>query len=149
MIEDEKSHHLPRLSMFKHTLQPRFTDCDGLGHISNTTLPVWFEEARAPIFKIFNPSLLLTRWNLIIKKFEIDLHHQIWHHQPVQIDTEFEHIGTSSMIVIQRAYQDGKLVADGRTVLIHFDYEAQTTVAIPQAIRAQLTPHLNPSAKTS
>lgn len=144
MIEGKKSLYLPRVFMFKRTLQPRFTDCDGLGHISNTTLPVWFEEARAPIFKIFNPSLLLSSWNLIIKKFEVELHHQIWHHLPVQIDTEFEHIGRSSMIVIQRAYQDGKLVAEGRTVLIHFDYETQNTVAIPQAIRAQLTPHLNP-----
>lgn len=128
--------------MFEHTLRPRFTDCDGLGHVSNTTLPVWFEEARAPIFKIFNPSLELSSWNLIIKKFEVELHHQIWHHLPVRIETEFERIGNTSMIVLQRAYQDGQMVADGRTVLIHFDYDAQQVVPIADDVRERLRPHV-------
>lgn len=132
--------------MYEHALQPRFTDCDGLGHISNTTLPVWFEEARAPIFEVFNPSLKLSTWNLIIKRFEVELHHQIWHHLPVRIETGLERIGRSSMIVIQRAYQDEKCVADGRTVLIHFDYTAQQVVRIPDAIRTQLMPHVRAQA---
>lgn len=128
--------------MFERVLQPRFTDCDGLGHVSNTTLPVWFEEARSPLFEIFNPSLRLSSWNLIIKRFEIDLHHQIWHHAPVRIETEIVRIGTTSFVVVQRAYQDGKMVADGRTVLIHFDYTSQRPVPISEAVRAQLAPHV-------
>jgi acyl-CoA thioester hydrolase len=128
--------------MFTTTIKPRFTDCDGLGHISHTALPVWFEEARTPLFHIFNPSLSLETWNLILKRIDIELHEQIWHGTDIIIETELEQLGNSSLIVIQRAYQDGRYVADGRTVLIHFDYEKQKPAAIPPAIREKLREHL-------
>ena len=31
------------------TITPRFSETDMLGHISNTTLPIWFEGARATV----------------------------------------------------------------------------------------------------
>ena len=43
--------------MLVDTITPRFCDTDALGHISNTTLPVWFEGARDPIFRWFTPDL--------------------------------------------------------------------------------------------
>lgn len=128
--------------MFTTTEWPRFTDCDGLGHVSNTILPVWFEEARTPLFKICNPSLKLETWNLILKRVEYELFHQIWHNQKVTIETELEQIGTTSMVVTQRAYQNDHLVASGRTVLIFFDYNTQKPSPIPGTVRGQLEPHI-------
>ena len=51
--------------MFTYTIQPRFSETDGMGHINNTVPPVWFEEARIGVFTIFNPSLTPFQWNLI------------------------------------------------------------------------------------
>ncbi|MBC7185133.1 MAG: acyl-CoA thioesterase, partial [Marinobacter sp.] len=59
--------------MFHLELEPRFSDTDALGHISNTTLPVWFEQARTPVFRIFHPTLEADTWPLIIARLEIDL----------------------------------------------------------------------------
>ena len=128
--------------MFQHSIQPRFCETDALGHINHAVVPTWFEEGRIGIFRIFNPSLSMESWNLILKRFEIEFFHQIWQQHPVTIETEIEKVGNTSLIVLQRVIQQENICAAGRTVLVHFDYEAQKPAPIPEAIRAELEAHL-------
>lgn len=127
--------------MFHYELEPRFSDTDALGHISNTAFPVWFEQARTPVFGIFHPSLDVDTWNLILARIEIDLKAQSYWSKPVLIRTYIGKVGNSSCDVIQEAWQEGRQVAEGRAVLIHFDYGAEKAVPIPDEIRAQLLAH--------
>lgn len=135
--------------MFTYTLQPRFSETDGLGHINNAVLPVWLEEARTDLFRIFNPSLDLSTWNLILKKYEIDFVAQIWRSEGIRIETSIQQIGTTSLTVLQRVVQSGKVVAVGKTVLVHFDYATARPTPIPEAIRAALQPHLAAEATSA
>jgi acyl-CoA thioester hydrolase len=128
--------------MFHLELEPRFSDTDALGHISNTTLPVWFEQARTPVFRIFHPTLEVETWPLIIARLEIDLMAQSYWHVPVKIKTGIGKIGNSSFHVIQEAWQGDKQIARGVAVLIHFDYETEKALPIPDGIRAKLSEHL-------
>jgi acyl-CoA thioester hydrolase len=128
--------------MFHLELEPRFSDTDALGHISNTTLPVWFEQARTPVFRIFHPTLEVETWPLIIARLEIDLMAQSYWHIPVTIKTGIGKIGNSSFHVIQEAWQGDKQIARGVAVLIHFDYETEKALPIPDGIRAKLSEHL-------
>jgi acyl-CoA thioester hydrolase len=130
--------------MFHYTLQPRFSETDCLGHINNAVLPVWLEEARTDLFRLFNPSLAMKTWNLILRKYEVDLIAQIWREHRIEILTSIEKIGNSSLTVLQRVRQNGQEVAVGRTVLVHFDYEAARSVPIPEEIRLLLQPHVEP-----
>ena len=127
--------------MFQLTIKPRFCETDALGHINHAVLPTWFEEGRIEIFRIFNPSLAVDSWNLILKHLEIDFSAQIWQSHPVDIETGIEKIGTTSLIVAQRAIQQQTVCATGRVVLVHFDYEFQKAAPIPQDIREQLEAH--------
>lgn len=127
--------------MFYFELQPRFSDTDALGHISNTTLPVWFEQAREPLFRIFHPTLDVKTWPLIIARVEVDFVAQSFWHLPVEIRTGIGRVGGSSFQVVQEAWQDGKLIARGKAVLIHFDYNTEKAVPIPDEVRAQLVEH--------
>ncbi|MDO6823500.1 thioesterase family protein [Marinobacter sp. 1_MG-2023] len=127
--------------MFYYELQPRFSDTDALGHISNTTLPVWFEQARMPLFSIFHPTLDLKTWPLIIARVEIDFVAQSYWHLPVEVRTGVGKIGNSSFQAVQEAWQDGKQIARGQAVLIHFDYGTDKAVPIPEEIRNQLANH--------
>jgi acyl-CoA thioester hydrolase len=129
--------------MFHYTLQPRFSETDCLGHINNAVLPVWLEEARTDLFRLFNPSLAMKTWNLILRKYEVDLIAQIWREHPVEVITSIEKIGNSSLTVLQRVRQNGQEVAVGRTVLVHFDYGTARSVPIPEEIRALLQPHVD------
>lgn len=130
--------------MFVHCLQPRFSETDGLGHISNTALPAWFQEARRELIEIFNPGLAIRRWNLILKQFEIEIHRQIDFRHPVEVRTEVERIGRTSLRLLQEAAQRGTPVATGRTVLVHFDYGAGRPEPIPDPVRRSLAPHVVP-----
>ncbi|AKV94885.1 acyl-CoA thioester hydrolase [Marinobacter sp. DSM 26671] len=127
--------------MFHLELEPRFSDTDALGHISNTTLPVWFEQARTPVFRIFHPTLEAETWPLIIARLEIDLMAQSYWHIPVKIKTGIGKIGNSSFHVIQEAWQGDKQIARGVAVLIHFDYEIEKALPIPDDIKARLAEH--------
>ncbi len=128
--------------MFYFELQPRFSDTDALGHISNTTLPVWFEQARMPLFSIFHPTLDVKTWPLIIARVEIDFVAQSYWHLPVEVRTGVGKIGNSSFHAVQEAWQDGKQIARGTAVLIHFDYTSEKARSIPDDIRAELSRHL-------
>ena len=123
-------------------LEPRYSDTDALGHISNTSLPVWFEQARTPVFRIFHPTLEAETWPLIIARLEIDLLAQSYWHIPVKIKTGIGKIGNSSFHVVQEAWQGDKQIARGVAVLIHFDYETEKALPIPDDIRARLTEHV-------
>ena len=127
--------------MFYLELEPRFSDTDALGHISNTTLPVWFEQARTPVFRIFHPTLEVETWPLIIARLEVDLMAQSYWHMPVKIRTGIGKIGNSSFHVVQEAWQNGKQIARGVAVLIHFDYKAEKALPIPDEIRSELSAH--------
>ncbi|XOZ33768.1 acyl-CoA thioesterase [Halomonadaceae bacterium KBTZ08] len=128
--------------MFHHQIEPRFSDTDGLGHISNTAFPTWFEHARMPIFRIFHPSLELASWPLIVARVAIDYKAQCYWGEPVAIQTGIGHVGTSSVQIIQTAHQDGVEVARSEAVLIHFDYASGQSAPIPDPIRAQLEANL-------
>lgn len=128
--------------MFSMTIAPRFSETDGLGHINNTVVPVWFEAAREPIFKIFNPQMDLTKWNLIIAKIEVNYLAQLHYPQELEIRTYISKLGNSSMTVLQEVYQSGDKVAWGECVMVKFDYETNTSVAMTELEKQTLSSHL-------
>lgn len=127
--------------MFEKQITPRFCETDALGHVSNTALPVWFEDARQPVFELFTPDLDLANWPLILARFEIDFRAQIFYGQEVTLKTGISKLGNSSLEVYQEAWQNGELAAAGKTVLVHFDYKNQKKAPIEGALRALLEQH--------
>ncbi|MCE9688134.1 acyl-CoA thioesterase [Shewanella sp. AS16] len=128
--------------MFENTLsldiQPRFNETDGLGHINNTVIPVWFEAAREPIFEIFNPELDLNQWNLIVAGFTIAYTAPTFYGKPVTVKTWISRIGNSSFEVGQSCWQQGKKTAEAKTSLVHYDYAVEKSQPIPADIRGLL-----------
>jgi len=128
------------------TLRPRFSETDALGHISNTTLPVWFEAGREELFRRIHPAMTLEEWPLILARYEVDLKSQMFLGHDVTIKTAVEKLGTSSLRVYQEAWQQDRLAATGRTVLVNFDYSSQRSRPFIDSIRARLTDMLMSSS---
>ncbi len=130
--------------MFIQKLTPRFGDIDGLRHINNTVIPVWFETARNPIFRFFVPELTVTheKWNLIMAHTEFDFVGQLIYGTDVEVRTWIEKVGNSSFTTYHECWQDGTLGVKGRAVIVHFDFKAQKSVPIPEEIKAKLREHL-------
>ena len=129
--------------MFKITVTPRFGDIDGLRHVNNTVLAVWFEKGRNPIFRMFTPDLDLSyeKWKLILVRTEFDFLAQMYYGSDVEIRSYITHIGNSSFTIGHEAWQGGELKARGRAVLVHYDFIEQRKKPIPPEIRKQLEEH--------
>ncbi len=123
---------------FQMDIQPRFSETDGLGHINNTVIPVWFEAAREPIFEIFNPELDLNSWNLIVAGFNVAFSAPTYYGKAVEVRTWISRVGNSSFEVSQACYQDGKLTAKVATSMVHYDYAKEQSQPIPEDIKAIL-----------
>lgn len=128
--------------MFKKTVTPRFGDVDGLRHINNTRLPIWFELGRDPFFRYFNPDLRLENWNLIMAHIDVDFLVPMRLGADIEIRTFVGKIGTTSFTVYQEAWQNGQLGAKGNAVVVHYDFQRNKPLPIPAAIRQQLEEHL-------
>lgn len=128
--------------MFSETITPRFSDTDALGHINNTMVPVWFEGARNPIFKMFTPELDLKAWPLILAKIEVNFEAQIFYGNDIEVRTFIGRVGGSSFDVYQELWQNNQRVSSGKAVMVNFDYHAQKSTTIPVHIREVLNQHL-------
>jgi len=130
--------------MFTTTVTPSFGDIDGLGHVNNTVLARWFELARNPIFRIFEPDLNLSHsvWTLIMARTEYDFVGELFFQYDVEIRTFIERIGTKSFTVYQEAWQENRLCAKGKAVVVHFNFNQKETTPIPEDKKEKLMAHL-------
>ncbi|MDR2793639.1 MAG: acyl-CoA thioesterase [Treponema sp.] len=130
--------------MFSITVSPRFGDIDGLGHINNTVLAVWFELARNPLFRIFEPDLNLSHetWPLIMAHTDYDFLDQLFFQYEVEIRTYISRIGTKSFTVYHEAWQEGRRCVKGNAVIVHYDFIKKQTTPIPGPKRRLLESHL-------
>lgn len=128
--------------MLSETFKVRFYETDALRHVNNTVVPQWFETAREPIFKLFNPDLNLEQWPLILASYTVDFIAQIHYGLDVTVKTGIRRVGNSSFVVAQEVWQAGQLVAKGETTLVHYDFVTQESCAIPLDIKQQLTCYL-------
>ena len=133
--------------MFSTIVSPRFGDIDGLGHVNNTVLPVWFEIGRNPIFRLFSPDLALSPdvWHLILVRTEFDFLRQMYFRSDVEIRTYITKIGNSSFTVGHEAWQEGELKVRGQAVLVYYDFKLQKAIPLPDSIREILKEHMLPA----
>jgi len=123
--------------MLTLTLSPRFQETDALGHINNSVPAIWFEQAREPLFRVFSPDLDIHDWHLILARYTITFHEQLYFGRTVEIRTGIRRIGQSSFTVWQEAWQQ-RLCVSGETVMVHFDYQARQSRPLTDAHRQAL-----------
>lgn len=128
--------------LFVMEIAVRFNDCDALGHVNNGTYFTYMEEARAPIFSIFNPELDVQKWNLIVASARCDFLKQVHYGETLTVQSWIGRIGSSSFVAEHvLTNHSGAFVARGQATLIYFDYEQQRATALPDAVRLQLIQH--------
>lgn len=128
--------------MYRTVLEPRVSETDGAGHINNTTLPVWFEAARNPVFSLFTPDHDFAKWKMVIVKTTLEFIDQIYYGKNVEIRIWVKKIGNSSLELYEELYQNGKLCAKNTAVYVNYDLNAKKSEPIPQKIREELKKHL-------
>ena len=128
--------------MFYTNLQVRFSDCDALGHMNHASYFHLMEEARREVFELFNPSMDIKSWNLIVGSARCDYIMQANYRDALKVASWIGRVGNSSFTV-EHALQSaaGLWVARGQAVLIHFDYTTGGALPLPAGIRRALLGH--------
>ena len=117
---------------------PRVSETDGVGHINNVFVPIWFEAGRREIFRIFSPKLNFTNWRLALVKVEVEYVDQIYLANEVEIRTGIETIGNSSFTIKEEIHQTGRLCSNGKSIYVNYNFKTEKSETIPEKIKRKL-----------
>lgn len=116
----------------------RWGDMDSLGHVNNAKFFTYDEQARLEYFQLFDGVVpgMWTQQGLILAKLGCDFLQQL--HYPATLDVGFRisRFGRSSMETVGAMFEGERLVAVTAGVVVWFDYQAQKTAPIPDAVKA-------------
>lgn len=126
--------------MLTSTIRPRIDDVGPAGHVHNTVLPAWFQEARNEILKTFYTPQSDNPLPLMIKEYKVTFHRELVLVPDVLIDIAVERIGNSSFVLHEVARQAGQLAAESRVVYIYVGADNRSA-RIPDHLRTYLEQH--------
>ena len=103
---------------YKVTPQKSELSSGYLPHIPNTVTPVWFERARSELYeKVTALSAQGTTFG-IVRHASYDYQRELFADSEVLINTWISHIGSSSVVCHQEAWQSGQLAVVAEVVLV-------------------------------
>jgi acyl-CoA thioester hydrolase len=119
----------------------RFRDLDGMGHVNNAVFLTYMESARIAYLSALgagdNPQ-----HSLILARAEVDFRSPIAFGEDVEVGVRPSRIGTKSFELEYEVRADGRVAAEGKSVLVGYDYEAGASTEIPAAWREWLAPRV-------
>ncbi|MCV7282401.1 acyl-CoA thioesterase [Mycolicibacterium flavescens] len=96
-------------------IEPRWTDLDPLGHVTNSTFLVYAEEARARYLR----ALLPDAWrSIVVVHNAVDYHAPVFETDVVEVASSLERVGTSSLTTINEMSTARGRCATVRTVQV-------------------------------
>ena len=117
---------------------PRVSETDGVGHINNVFVPIWFEAGRREIFRIFSPNLDFINWKLALVKVMVEYVDQLYLAENVEIRTGIEKVGNSSFNIKEEIYQTNRLCAKGEAIYVNYNFKEKKSEPISTEIRDKL-----------
>lgn len=126
--------------MITATIRPRIDDLGPAGHIHNTVLPAWFQEARYEILEACSPPMTPDLLPLMIKEYTVTFHRELVLSPEVVIEIHVERIGNSSFVLQETAWQRNHKAATSRVVYVYVGADSQPS-PIPDQLRIYLAQH--------
>jgi acyl-CoA thioester hydrolase len=122
----------------RFALQTRFNDYDSKGHVNNAVYLTYFELGRVQAWLAAGGEV---DGDFILAEARISYRSPALMGDPLELEVTTAEIRTKAWVWRYRVIdpRDERLVAEGETVQVMFDYEARRTVPIPPAIREGLT----------
>lgn len=127
--------------IYETTIEPRVSETDGIGHINNTNVPIWFEAGRHELFKLFTPDHSFENWKMIIINMNVDYVRQIYFGEFVTVKVWIKRIGNSSLQLYEEIWQKNNLCAKGTATYVNFSVKEQKSESIPEDIKKELQRH--------
>ena len=125
---------------YRHRLSVRFRDCDAMGHVNNAVYFTYLEQCRL-LFWREQTGLPSPHTRLIVARAECDYRAAAVFGDELEVRLTVDGIGRSSFTLAYDIVNvaTGQQVAQGKTVMVSYDYNAGKSVPLTAATRALLT----------
>jgi len=124
---------------FRHPIAVRFRDLDAMGHVNNAVYLTYLESARIAWWLHLTGSTDLRSLTMILARTEIDYRSPVGYAETLEVGVRCTSIRRSSVgVETIMVAADGRLVAESRQVLVHYDYAAQRASVLTEDLRQQL-----------
>jgi len=143
-ITVDDSHVLPELADYPSvvTLPVQWGDQDAFGHVNNTVPLRWFETSRIAYLEQSGLGHMMSGAGLgpIVASITCNYRRQIVYPETVYVGTKLDTLRRSSMILAHGVYSRSQnaLAADGQTVVVFFDYDANRPRRVPDEVREKI-----------
>jgi len=132
--------------VFSHQLDVRFRDCDAMGHVNNAVYLTYMEQARFKHWRALwhyaedrfpDPGIILAR-------VECDFRSPARLGERLEVRLGVAGIGRTSFRYEYEivSAQDWRLIAEGKTVQVVYDYARETPLPVPDLWRELLQKNL-------
>lgn len=128
-------------------IQATLRDTDALGHVNNAVYVNWFEEVRTSYVCARRGLRDMAEVDFILASTTVHFRSPVYMLETIDMRCAPVRLGTSSWDLAYegRARADGRLIVEGVSTQVQYDYAARRKAPIPAAWRAQLTADLEPS----
>jgi acyl-CoA thioester hydrolase len=120
-------------------LRPRFRDTDAMGHLNNAIYVTYFEIARAEYWRAMTGDPDYQKVPFILAHTTIDFRSPAYVHETLEIGIRVSKLGTKSFECEYRIEDEAtrRLVCEGRSVMVIYDYATLRSMPMPDALRAE------------
>ncbi len=124
---------------FYHPIEVRYGDLDPQGHVNNARYLTYMEQARVEYIHRLGlwDGKSFTSIGIILADAQVSFHLPILFGQAIRVGVRVSHLGNKSMKMEYRLEdaQNGHMLAAGSTVLVTYDYQAGSTIPVPDRWR--------------
>jgi acyl-CoA thioester hydrolase len=119
------------------TMQARFRDTDGMGHVNNAVYLTYLEEARAAWFREAVGLRSYREVSIILARTCCDFRSPLLAGETLELGVRVASIGGKSFRMAYRAVEraSGRLVLEAESVQVWYDYAAGRPEPVPDAFR--------------
>ena len=125
---------------YRFPIEVRFRDLDSLGHVNNAVYLTYLESARIAWWMHVTGQRGLGGLDMILARVELDFRSPALYGESLEVGVRCASVRRSSFSmesdIAERA--SGRLVAQARKVLVHFDYATQRSAPLPEDLRQKL-----------
>lgn len=122
---------------FVHRESVRFNDLDGMEHVNNAIFLTYMESARLAYLESLGAGQNPQK-SLILARVEVDFRSPISYGEEVEIGVRTGRIGTRSFELDHEVRADGRLAAEGKSILVAYDYTTGSSRELPAEWRELL-----------
>jgi acyl-CoA thioester hydrolase len=129
---------------FVHDIAVRLRDLDARGHLNNAVVATFLEDARYQWYRAAGaadePVPLDYTTDMVLARTEIDYRGELRESGvTVSVGVRVSRIGHKSAELEYRVCAGDHLIADAKSVLVGFDFDARCSAAIPDRWLRRLT----------